>query len=96
MYAEPFAHHTPQPAPAAVAAPADATQRARALIFALASADQTYDLMGANLKRALGYERNTLARTPHMVRTEAQIALREAEKLVEHLKRAVANLPVEG
>lgn len=73
--------------------PFDAAQRARALIFALAAADQTYDFCGPSLKRALGVERRATDRMPAVVRRELKIALRQARKLVEQLEQAEANLP---
>lgn len=79
-------------------APAEATaaERARALIFALSSADQTYDGLGSNLKRALGYERRPLDRNPRLVRQELDIAARKARVLLRQLEAAIDNLPAEG
>lgn len=70
--------------------------RARALIFALASADQTYDELGPHLKRALGYERRPLDRQPKRVRAELQLAARKLAVLTRQVEAAMANLPVEG
>lgn len=68
-------------------------ERAKTLINSLAAAEVTYDNLGANLKRALGYERRPMDRNPRLVTTETRIALREARRLVAQLERAAAALP---
>lgn len=70
--------------------------RCRALIFALASADQTYDELGPHLKRALGLERRPLDRSPRRVRQELEIAARKLAVLTRQVEAAMANIPVEG
>jgi len=72
------------------------TERARALIFALASADQTYDDLGPHLKRALGLERRPLDRSPRRVRQELQIAARKLAVLTRQVDAALAHLPAQA
>lgn len=90
----------PHPAPAntALLARPDATevQRARALVFALASADQTYDELGPHLKRALGFERRPLERQPRRVRRELELAARKLAVLSRQLDAALAHLPAQA
>ena len=90
----------PHPAPAntAVCARADASEpeRARALIFALACADQTYDDLGPHLKRALGLERRPLDRSPRRVRQELEIAARKLAVLTRQVDTALACLPAQA
>jgi hypothetical protein len=84
--------------PTTLHAPADATaaELAKARIFAMASADQTYDGLGENLKRALGLERRPLDRSPRRVRQELDIAARKARVLLRQIEAAIDNLPAEG
>jgi hypothetical protein len=90
----------PHPAPAdsarLVGAGGSAPERARALIFALASADQTYDDLGPHLKRALGLERRPLDRSPRRVRQELEIAARKLAVLTRQVETALACLPVQA
>jgi hypothetical protein len=60
-------------------------------VQALAAADIAHDLAGAQLKRALGFDRRVLNRVSRrQLRAEAEFALREAEKTVAYLKAALA------
>lgn len=97
MYATPFTTHASHAshAPAIASTTADA-ERSKALIYALAGAEQTLAMLAPALTKAASEERVAIGRRNGIVRTETRLAARLARKLAEQLERAAAALPVEG